>query len=145
MPRSLAKARAGAPSRSEMTATTRALQVPASIACTIARRLPPRPETRTTTSIVRSSAEPHARTVHVCHGASHALHGLASIADRLGGARFGFGRHHGHEPEAHVEGAVHLGLVGARGVLDEVEDGLTLPRAGVELKRDALGQHARQV
>src|SRR5688572_1562227 len=108
MPRSAANSRAGAPSRSEMTATTRALHRPSSIACTIARRLPPRPETRTTTSIARSSDKSHARSVHMGDGAAHALHGLAGVAEGTRNALFGLGRHHCHQAEAHVERAVHL-------------------------------------
>ena len=37
--------------------------------------------------------------------------------------------HHDHQAEAHVEGAVHLGVLDARALLDEVEDGRALPAA----------------
>ena len=71
--------------------------------------------------------------------------GLADVAeDRLDALQARLG-HDQHEADAHVEDAVHLVVVDLALALDEVEDRRDGPRGAVDLGRDGLGEHARDV
>ena len=54
-------------------------------------------------------------------------------------------RHQRDHADAHVEGAVHLGLVDLAATLHQVEDRLGPPGAAVQRRRQVLRQHAGQV